>query len=153
MWKTKSKMAAIPVLMALSVLQATAANVRDCDDFASSAQSLAEPWEKNTTVFLNGAVRIAMIDTGGEPVCCSTHLLVLAENKSDEHEGRICKIISNRGQEGFEWIDFAKIQANYNPASGLNLVVPVKFYIDGIRQKYGAFRVNVNTQRGVITAQ
>ena len=153
MWKSKAKIGAIPFLMALSAIQAGAATVRECDGFEANAQSLAEPWEKNTKVFLNGAVRIAMIDTGGEPACCSTHLLVLAENKADEPAGRMCRVISNRGQEGFEWIDFAKIQATYNPASGLNLLVPVKFYIDGIRQKYGAFRVNVNTQRGVITAQ
>ncbi|MEQ1755617.1 MAG: hypothetical protein ABL973_15965 [Micropepsaceae bacterium] len=153
MWKSNAKMAAIPVLMALSALQAGAANVRECTDFEANVQSLAEPWERNTKVFLNGAVRIAMVDTGGEPVCCSTHLLVLAENKSDEHEGRLCGIISNQGNAGFEWIEFAKIQASYNPASGLNLVVPVKFYVDGLKQKFGSFRVNVNTQRGVITAK
>lgn len=68
----------------LSVFSANAASVKDCgDDYKANIQNLAEPWEKNTKTFLNGSVRIALVDTGGEPVCCSMHLLVLAEAPED----------------------------------------------------------------------
>ena len=31
-----------------------------------------EPWEQNTRTFYNGQVRVAVVDTDGEPACCST---------------------------------------------------------------------------------
>jgi hypothetical protein len=139
--------------MALSALPAGAVSVRDCDDFTSNIQSLAEPWEQNTKVFLNGSVRIALVDTGGEPVCCSTHLVVLAEDKSDEHGGRACKVVSDQGTGGFEWIDFPKIRATYHPARGLLLTMPVRYYIDGLKHRGGVVRIGVNTRNGAIVAQ
>lgn len=148
----KQKLAVTLGMIAVSVLPATAANVRECD-WAASAHSLAEPWEKNTKTFLNGAVRIALIDTGGEPVCCSTHLLILAENKSDEHGGKECRLISNTGEMGYEWIDFANIKSDYHPARGLQLVMPFKLYVDGIRDRRGVAHITINTQNGVITAR
>ena len=138
---------------ALTALPAGAVNVRECDDFTSNIQSLAEPWDQNAKVFLNGAVRIALIDTGGEPVCCSTHLIVLAQDKSDEHGGRTCRVISDKGTAGFEWIDFPNIRAGYDPARGLLLTVPVRYYIDGIQHRNGVVRIGVNTRNGAIVAQ
>lgn len=148
----KQSLAAISGILAVSVLPAGAANVRDCN-WAASAHSLAEPWEKNTKVFLNGAVRIALIDTGGEPVCCSTHLLVLAEDKSDEHGGRVCRLVSNSGEMGYEWIDFARITSTYHPSRGLQLTMPFKLYVDGVADRRGVARITINTQNGVITAR
>ena len=148
----KQALSAILGILAISVLPAAAANVRDCD-WAASTQSLAEPWEKNTKVFLNGAVRIALVDTGGEPVCCSAHLLILAENKSDEQGTKTCRLISNSQQLGYEAIDFAKITSSYHPARGLQLVMPFKLYVDGLTDRRGVARITINTQNGVITAR
>ena len=148
---SKACMAAVTTLM-LSASAAIAANVHNCEDYTSNARSLAEPWEKNTRTFVNGSVRIALIDTGGEPACCSTHLLVLAEDKSDETGGRMCRVISDRTNIGYEWIDFSKIIANYNPSRGLQLAVPVNYYIDGVRHRSEMLRVSVNLQKGVIAA-
>ena len=68
--------------LTLSVFSANAASVKDCgDDYKANVQNLAEPWEKNTQTFLNGSVRIAVVDTGGEPVCCSTENAVPVVHK------------------------------------------------------------------------
>ena len=131
---------------------ALAVQVHECD-WAANAQSLAEPWEKNTKVFGNGTTRIALIDTGGEPVCCSMHLLILAEDKTDEQGNRMCRLIGSREKLGFESIDFARLTAAYDPARGLILTFPYTLYIDGIRNKKGVARVFINSAKGVIAAQ
>jgi len=140
----------------LSVFSANAASVRDCgDDYKANVQSLAEPWEKNTKTFLNGSVRIALIDTGGEPACCSMHLLVLAEAPEDPSgpPSRICKIVSNTAEMGFMNINFEKIRSGFSPARGLDLMMPYELYIDGLKSRPGLARINVNTRTGVVTAR
>lgn len=142
--------------MALSAFSANAASVKDCgDDFKTNVQSLAEPWEKNTKTFLNGSVRIALIDTGGEPACCSMHLLVLAEAPEDPSgpPSRICKIVSNTAEMGFMNIDFTKIRSGFSPARGLDLVMPYELYIDGLKSRSGIARINVNLRKGVVSAR
>ena len=142
--------------LALSAFSANAASVKDCgDDFKANVQNLAEPWEKNTRTFLNGSVRIAVVDTGGEPVCCSMHLLVLAEAPEDPSgpPSRICKIVSNTPEVGFMNINFAKIRSGFSPARGLDLLVPYELYIDGLKSRPGLARINVNTRTGVVSAR
>jgi hypothetical protein len=144
--------------MALSVQLlsgAQAATVDACDDHRSSVQSLAEPWEANTRTFLRGAVRIAVIDTGGEPACCSVHLLVLATKPEDSSGPAelVCRVISQKDQLGFMSIDFASIRYSYTPANGLNLLVPFRTYVDGVKSTPGALRVRVDPRTGVITAR
>lgn len=137
------------------VTAAGAVTVSECNDFRSSVHALAEPWEANSRTFLNGAVRIAVVDTGGEPACCSVHLLVLAEKPEDSAgpAERVCRVISQRDQLGFMAIDFAAIRTSYTPVHGLNMLVPYRLYVDGIRSRPGAARINVNPRTGAISAR
>jgi hypothetical protein len=144
------------LLAVAAAAPAGAVSVHDCDDYISSIQALAEPWEKNTRTFLNGAVRVALVDTGGEPVCCSMHLVVLSEDRNQQGGGdgsRICKVISNEERMGFMMMDVSAIKASYNPARGLDLAVPYKLYIDGLQSRPGVARINVNLARGTISAR
>ncbi len=153
---SKPRLLLAAAFTALSALAANAATVTDCgDDYRASVRNLAEPWEKNTKSFLNGAVRIAAVDTGGEPVCCSMYLLVLAEGPEDPSgpPERICKIIGNADSLGFMMIDFANIRSGYNPSRGLDLIMPYKLYIDGLKSRSGAARINVNLRTGVVSAR
>jgi len=137
------------------VTAAGAVTVSECNDFRSSVHALVEPWEANSRTFLNGAVRIAVVDTGGEPACCSVHLLVLAEKPEDSAgpAERVCRVISQRDQLGFMAIDFAAIRTSYTPVHGLNMLVPYRLYVDGIRSRPGAARINVNPRTGAISAR
>jgi hypothetical protein len=144
--------AAFAALLLATALPAHAVQVRDCD-YAADVRSIAEPWEKNTRAFANGSVRVALIDTGGEPVCCSVHLLILAPDKNDELGGRFCRIVGDREALGFAGIDFERMTARYDAGRGLLITFPYQLYVDGLSSKSGVARVRVNVERGTISAE
>jgi hypothetical protein len=104
---------------------AAAVTVEDCEGVAT-VENIAEPWEANSKSFYNGEVRLAVVDTGGEPACCSTHLMVLyTEDTGEEPPYRACKMVSDREGRGFGDVDFKGLKATYDPATGLTFSVPV----------------------------
>lgn len=131
---------------------AFAVEVRECD-WAASAQALAEPWERNTRSFYNGQLRVALIDTGGEPACCSMHLLVLAPDKTSETGERMCRLVSNANKMGFESIDFARLTTRYDAGRGLLIVFPYTLYVDGLSHRSGVARVRVNLEKSSMSAE
>lgn len=127
---------AVLLLGAQGVLAAGAAGqvVAECGWIANPA-NIAEPWAEHTRSYANGAIRVALLDTGGEPVCCAAHLLVLAP--SSPAEGplyRQCFVVSGAPERGFYDIDIAGIDASYDPALGLLLSVPVFHWHEGIER-------------------
>lgn len=86
----------------------------------------------NPRTFGNGSIRVAAVDTDGEPVCCSNHLLVFIP---EQGIGTQCFAISQRaatGQEGaargFMSVDIAGIKGDYDANRGLLLKVPFRLY-------------------------
>lgn len=142
----------IAAFLAGSTIPALATEVRDCD-WAASVQTLAEPWEKHSRRFYRGEVRVALIDTGGEPVCCSAQLLILIPNNSEPMGGRICKLVGDRESMGFESIDIARMTSRYDAGRGLLLSFPFRRYVDGLKSIHGVGRVRVNVERGTVTAE
>ena len=125
-----------------------AANVRACD--RANVGNVVEPWDKNTRSFYGGRVRIAYIDTGGEPVCGSGWLVVLAPDPHDETGGRSCSMIGKSSELGFFAIDFRRIVARYDSRKGLMIKFPASVDAVGPAHKSGGFvtvRVNVSTGR------
>jgi hypothetical protein len=135
-----------------AMLPATAAEVRDCD-FAASLQTLVEPWEKNIRTFYDGKVRVARVDTWGEPACCSTHLLIMIPNNDPTEHARICKVVGDKGTNGFQDIQFNRIKTRYDAGRGLLIEFPYKRYVDGVRFQPGGARVRVNLERGTVTVE
>ncbi len=135
-----------------AALPALATEVRPCD-YAASVQSIAEPWERNTRGFYNNAVRVALLDTGGEPVCCSQHLLILIPDRAGHvpgmDEGRLCRVVGNRERLGFLGIEFQRLRARYD-RGGLVLEFPVHIYGDGIRNRRSIARVRIDVGRGLV---
>ena len=140
------------VVLTLTAGPALAVEVRDCD-WAASVQMIAEPWEANTKNFYQGQVRLALIDTGGEPVCCSAQLLVLIPDNSEGAGGRICKLVGDKSNMGFESIAFAKIATRYDAGRGLLISFPFTRYVDGLQHMGGVARVRVNVERGTVTPE
>lgn len=138
-----------------SALPAAATQVRDCD-YAASVRSIVEPWQRNIRGFYNNAVRVALLDTGGEPVCCSQHLLVLLPDRANAvpgmDEGRICKVVGDREAMGFLGIEFERMRARYD-RRGLLIEFPVHVYGDGIRNSRGVARVRIDVARGTVTPE
>jgi hypothetical protein len=87
-----------------------------------------------TKSYSGGKITTAHVDTDGEPVCCSAHLLVLIP---DPEIGSQCFALSekaSRGEEsarGFSRIGFDAIKAAYDPNRGLLLTVPYALYDGG----------------------
>jgi hypothetical protein len=134
---------------------ASAAEVGACFELDRISNLVGQP-----KTFAEGKIRIAHVDTGGEPVCCSSHLLVFIP--SDEI-GNQCFAISqraatgDRSPTGFSNIEFARIKGSYDAKRGLLLSVPYTLYnLDGgkgDRGKPGSTNVRVNLQKGSVTIE
>ena len=62
------------------------ARIAECEGWPLNVRNIVEPFDQSTRTFANGNIRILHIDTGGEPVCCSSHLVILAPNPAEEEQ-------------------------------------------------------------------
>jgi hypothetical protein len=136
---------------------AFAINVTECgDDATANVGNIAEPWEKNTRTFYSGNVRVALIDTGGEPVCCSMHLLIIVPVPSEDtgvDPVRRCYLVHNTEGMGFVGIDFARMASSYDAAKGLLITFPYELYNEGNPGPKGVGRVRINVIEGTAVAE
>ncbi len=124
---------------------ASAAEVGPCNELDRISNLVGQ-----TRSFSEGKIRIAHVDTDGEPVCCSSHLIVIIP---DEPAGSQCFAVSQRAAKseddhplGFSNVGFNQIKASYDPKRGLLLSVPYTLYNDGKPGKARTTRVRVNLQ-------
>ena len=107
-----------------------AQSVGECSEIAS-VRNLAEPWEENTATYAKGEVRVALIDTM-EPAAAAVHLIVISPPRNEIGD-RQCRMVSfmrseGGGAMGFFNVDFPAHEAEYDPARGLVLSVPISIY-------------------------
>jgi hypothetical protein len=146
---------AVALFMSVLPLTLSAQAVHECG-WVGNPGNIAEPWDSNTRTFANGRIRVALLDTGGEPACCSVHLLILSPSGQDEGpEYRQCRVVSDQQEGiGFSDLDLAGIAASYDPARGLRLDVPVWRYIDGTtRGTPGRVAVRINQATGSVAIE
>ena len=132
----------------LLALPAHAQSVRDCDTWEAGARNVV--WGDPTRTFANGEVRLVALDTGGEPACCSFHVLVLWL----EPEGfQSCALVSSAsGGLGFADVTLSAATADYDPARGLTVRVPIATF-DGAGARAAFVDVTVNRATGQVTAR
>jgi hypothetical protein len=105
---------------------AEAAEVGPCNNLNRISNLVGQ-----TRSYSEGKIRIAYVNTDGEPVCCSSHLLVFIPSPEI---GSQCFAVSQKaakgseGQLGFNSIEFNRIGASYDPHRGLLLNVPYTLY-------------------------
>jgi hypothetical protein len=123
---------------------AGAAEVGSCENL-DRVSFLVSP----VKTFSNDKIRIAHVDTDGEPVCCSSHLLVFIPSPEI---GSQCFAISDtaskEGQRGFSNIVFKQIKASYDPNRGLLLTVPYTLY-EQPKPRTAKVRVDLRDQGSV----
>jgi hypothetical protein len=144
----------IRALVALCALTgaASAQTVDACLDYRTSAAALVEPWELNTRLFANGAVRLAVMDTV-EPAAGAFHLMILSP-PYDELGSRSCTVVSGGDGVGFAGLTLNGMAADYDPAVGLIFRLPARRYVP----ETGGFadamlRVTLNQATGLVTAR
>lgn len=126
-----------------------AQNVGHCG-WQASAQALVEPWEENTAMFANGAVRLAAIDTV-EPAVASAYLLVLSPPFGDLGE-RQCRLIGYTADTGFAGLDFKNLASDYDPTVGLKFDLAVQVIDPETALAKGAHLViTLNQSTGLMT--
>jgi hypothetical protein len=133
---------------------ALAQSVGGCE-WVAHPGNLVEPWERTSRTYANGAIRVALLDTG-EPACCAVHLLILSPSGVDEGPGyRACHVLSDSAPGlGYSDIDLAGIVARYDPLRGLRLDVPVFRYTDGTsRGTPGRVAVRINQAAGTVVLE
>lgn len=129
-------------VLVLLVSAAGAAEAGPCNDLDRISNLVGQ-----IKSYSEGKIRIAHVDTDGEPVCCSSHLLVFIPSPEI---GSQCFAVSQKaatGDEsplGFGNIAFNRIKSSYDPRRGLLLDVPYPLYNDGKRGKPGNAKVRVN---------
>src|SRR4051812_36169305 len=138
------------LLTMMFIPAAGAAEIGPCNDLDRVSFLVGQ-----TKSFSEGKIRIAHIDTDGEPVCCSSHLLIFIPSTEI---GSQCFALSQKAAKdpdsarGFSNIEFARIKTTYDPRRGLLLNVPYRLYAgDGGRGKPGSanVRVDLRDQRSV----
>lgn len=126
----------------------TSAGVNDCDGRAY-ADFIAEPWDQNSRTFADGAIRVALMDFV-EPAAAAYRLLVLSP-PYDEVGLRQCRLIEMPGGHGYGAMDFAALQAGYDPQTGLTLSLPAKMPSpDGGDDGWFQLSVRIDQQTGRI---
>ena len=133
---------------------ALSAVVRDCDGTTEAAFNIVEPWETSSRTFYQGRVRVAWLDTGGEPACCSAHLLVVFYS-GESPEDFICRLVSDHDAAGFAGIDVKSLKSSYDPRRGLLLsfgysVMPAD---GGPTAKPGLTKVRINVPAGSVRVE
>jgi hypothetical protein len=122
---------------------AEAAEVGACNDLDRISYLVGQ-----TKAYSEGKIRIAHVDTDGEPVCCSSHLLVFIPSPE---LGSQCFAVSQKAADsstsarGFSNIELNKLKASYDAQRGLLLSVPYTLYNpDGGPGKSGTANVRIN---------
>lgn len=148
---------AVLSLVTLAASPAFAVTVRDCDGLTDRTANLVEPWEKNSRTFYNGKLRVALLDTGGEPACCSVHLLVQFFDEGEDGPGSVlCYQVEDQDGRGFAGIDFSSLTSAYDPARGLLLRFSYSAFPedgDGSHTVPGQGAVRVNLATGTVTPE
>jgi hypothetical protein len=144
-----------PLLFALALglpVTAQAQSIGPCDGWQSSAALVAEPWEANTALFANGAVRLAIIDTF-EPAAASFHLMILSP-PYDELGYRQCVLVSGPEGEGLAGLTLEGIVADYDPAAGLRFKLRAsRWLMETDTYKDAVLSVTLNQATGAVTAR
>lgn len=141
-------------LLILGLAQAAmAADIRDCETWEANARNLWLPPSDGVRSYSNGRVTLIHLDTGGEPVCCSSHLMVL-HPAGDGEPWQACTLISHHEGLGFAALALPGAEAGYDPAHGLTIEVPGQLYLlEESFQNPVLLRVTVNQATGTVTAE
>lgn len=122
--------------------------VRPCDDNTpASLESYVEH-----KFYSNNAIRVFSVDTNGEPVCCSSHLVIYMADRN-EPSNKCFHIASSAEGYGVSGINLSRASTSYNARTGLTLDLPVLFYNPEGSSKEKRFKLIMNQATQTITVK
>lgn len=107
--------------MTLFTSPLAAQSLRECTTFEANARNIYGPYSETIREYANGAIRVIALDTA-EPACCSFHVLVA--HPAEDGPYPTCTLISHDSQTGFGALFMDRIEASYDPATGLTVTLP-----------------------------
>lgn len=133
---------------ALMAAPAMAQTAFPCD-WQARADAIVEPWEDHSATFANGAVRVALLDVA-EPAAAAFYLLIM-HPPVDDLGLRTCTTVGLDDGLGYAFIEFAALEADYDPARGLVLTVPAIIYLpEQSFQNSALVKIEVNQATGQV---
>ncbi len=134
-----------------------AQSVEQCHEFIDVTM-ITEPWEERSRSFANGAVRV--FEAVGDPNLANSAVIGLLHPVPGELAGSGMfrggtAILSDRdGRSFFGEVLIEATEANYDPATGLTLRIPVRYATDsrGLPVE-DVVTVTVNQATGWVTAE
>lgn len=139
------------IMCAMTLASPVAAQQAQFCDWIARADGIVEPWEEHTRSFANGEVRLALLDVI-EPSAGALHLLILSPPYGELGE-RQCMTLGVSESIGFSGVDFATLEATYDPAEGLVFRLPVEVSDGtGILNSH-LLRFSLNQATGAIAAE
>lgn len=139
------------MMFAFLAAPAVAQTAFSCD-WQARADAIAEPWDKNTATFANGAVRVALLDVI-EPAAAAFYPLIMPP-PYDELGGRVCTVVGRDEGLGYVSIYFNGLKAGYDPARGLTFLVPATIFLPKQSfQNSTLMSIVVNQSIGAVTVK
>ncbi len=122
--------------------------IADCEKSGAPTSILNYVEHKD---FAKGAVRLFVMDTDGEPVCCSMFANLIVHDSSSEIGGYKClNIRAPTSTGGVSSLNMSKVSSSYNSKLGLTLEIPFGFYTDGVSSTVKSVKLLVNQKKGTV---
>ena len=126
---TLKSLTILTAMLLTSITPALAQAVNSCDSYISDAAFLVFPPAETTAEYSEGSVRLITLDTGGDPACCSYHLMVLYPSVEGTYFE--CGLVSASTDLGWYSIFVNQAKVLRDDAEGLSLIVPTEGNVEG----------------------
>lgn len=154
---TISKSIIAGALLGIFTVSANGGEIRKCG-YEVDFRNIVVPSIDTPRYFASEEIGIWHVNTGGEPVCCSSHVVIISPNPNSDTGGNQCRLLSNNDSNGFSDLSVKDTKASYNAKVGLLLSIPVRFYnaedLDPNDPSLsGVVKIRINQEDGSVTLE
>ncbi|MEL6375003.1 MAG: hypothetical protein AAFR04_13670 [Pseudomonadota bacterium] len=129
----------------ISTTFAHAAQLQQCGGYRTDVTSLVD-----LRSFANGNIKLVHYDTGGEPVCCSSHLAIVHPAPGSDAGVKCTLLTGPASAPGFTDVELKRVKGRYVAGKGLRLSIPVQVYTgsSSVRRWH---TLTINQKTGTVT--
>jgi hypothetical protein len=132
----------------LWVQQASAIEIKTCDDANVGLTELIAPVASNSKTYKDGKISLYAVDTV-EPVCCAAGVALVIPDVSDETGGNQCLAVV-----GVASVQLDETTAQDDAEKGLLLTIPTRVFNEAADSAPGApLKLRVDVDKGTVAAE